>query len=257
MLSFRTPRIIAALVVREVEAGQKSPLSGLIWAVLEPVCGIALLTLLFMIALPSPPLGTSFSLFYATGLLPLALFQDVTQRAQVALRFSRPLLGFSQLGLINLIAGRIGFALLIQLTSLGLIMLGLFTTLGPPPNVNPPQIVVALLAMAWLAIGFSFFGGWLSGIIPSWPRIWGVFLRPLILISGVFFLIDDVGDPYRDWLLFNPVAHPIVLFREGIFVDYASGLGSGAFVFGAGLCFFLAGVVGLRLTERQMLDGLT
>ena len=95
-------RTLFALVLRELEAGPLSGRRSLLWAIIEPVLSIFLLTLIFSIALPSPPLGDSFALFYATGLLPLVLFQDVSQKMVIALRFSRPLFGFPVIGVAKI-----------------------------------------------------------------------------------------------------------------------------------------------------------
>ncbi len=246
-----------ALILREAESGGRIDRNTVIWAVLEPLIGITLLTVVFMIALPAPPLGTSFALFYASGLLPLTMFQDVTQKMTVSIRFSRPLLGFANIGFTDLIISRGTLALLTQTIVMTVMIGGLSTFLRDPQIFRVLQLGAALLALAVLSLGFGVLGCWLSVEIPVWPRVWAALLRPLIIISGVFFLVDDIGDPYRDWALWNPLAHVISTFRAGIYPSYEGELASTRYVLGVGLSCMAIGLLGLKARRNQLADALT
>ena len=52
---------------------------GYFWALAEPLGGILLLSIAFSLALRTPPLGTSFMLFYATGVIPLYMFNTMAK----------------------------------------------------------------------------------------------------------------------------------------------------------------------------------
>ena len=56
-----------ALLLREVEVGQNSGTGSLTWAVIEPIIGICLLSVIFMIAFPAPPLGGQFRIVLRDG----------------------------------------------------------------------------------------------------------------------------------------------------------------------------------------------
>ena len=60
---FATPRIIVALILREIGTSYGRSPGGYIWALAEPVLGIALLTAIFSIGFRIPPLGNNFSIF--------------------------------------------------------------------------------------------------------------------------------------------------------------------------------------------------
>ena len=64
---FRTFRTIAALMMREMATTYGRSPGGYLWALVEPIGAVAILTLLFSLAFPAPPMGKSFGLFYATG----------------------------------------------------------------------------------------------------------------------------------------------------------------------------------------------
>lgn len=245
-----------ALLLREVEVGQNSGTGSLTWAVIEPIIGICLLSVIFMIAFPAPPLGDSFALFYATGLLPLILFQDVTQKLVVALRFSRPLMGFTRIGIGDMILARAVFSLLTQLVAMSLILSSLGWLEGSLRALNLLQVFQSITALICLSLGAGVFGCWVGSIWPLWPRVWAVFLRPLVFVSGVFFLVDEIGDPFRDWLLWNPLAHVIFSLRSGIYTGYSGDLASLPYVLlAAGLLGF-AGLLGLRANLATLVDEL-
>ena len=89
---FATPRAIVALMLREMATTYGRSPGGYIWAVLEPAAGIALLTAIFSLGFRSPPIGSNFPIFYATGLVPFLAFIDVTNKTAASVTFSKPLL---------------------------------------------------------------------------------------------------------------------------------------------------------------------
>ncbi|MEP6588756.1 MAG: ABC transporter permease, partial [Polaromonas sp.] len=83
-----------------------------------------------------------------------------------------------------------------------------------------------------LAVLEAFFGLWLVGLgfglmtsvavemVPELGRVIKLIMMPLYMISGVMFPISIVPQPYRDWLLFNPVAHGLEAVRLGFAPHY-------------------------------------
>ena len=69
-------RVLFALVVREMSTRFGRSWGGYLWAIVEPVGGILLLTFIFSLALRKPPLGTNFALFYASGMVPVLPVQQ-------------------------------------------------------------------------------------------------------------------------------------------------------------------------------------
>ncbi len=64
----QTGRAVMALILREMATSYGRSPGGYAWAVLEPLAGIALLTVVLSVAFHAPPLGSSFALFYIFGL---------------------------------------------------------------------------------------------------------------------------------------------------------------------------------------------
>ena len=87
---FPGARTVAALMLREMATTYGRSPGGYLWAILEPVVGILLLTAIFSIAFHTPPLGVNFPIFYATGLVPFTLYLTVSSKTSLALLFSSP-----------------------------------------------------------------------------------------------------------------------------------------------------------------------
>ena len=87
--SLRRPRFsglrtILALILREMAATYGRSPGCYVWAILEPVLGIALLSAVFALGFRTPQLGTNFALFFASGLMPFVMFTTVAARVSLA-----------------------------------------------------------------------------------------------------------------------------------------------------------------------------
>lgn len=240
---FATARTILALMLREMVTTYGRSPGGYLWAVLEPVAAIALLSFAFSLAFQAPSLGHSFALFYATGYLVYMLFHDVANKTAAAVRFSQSLLTFSAVTWLDAVLARF---LLNLLTHLTVILLVLGTMLVVLDARAAPELATAANALAMaaaLALGVGLVNCFLFMAFPAWERIWMVVTRPLFIVSGVFFLFEDLPDWVQRYLWFNPLFHATGEMRQGLFPVYAPAYVSPAFVYGLALVLALAGLM--------------
>ncbi len=242
----RTHRIVAALVLREMVTTYGRSPGGWLWALLEPIAAIALLAFAFSLVFRDPPLGRDFALFYATGFLPYMVFHDISGKVAGALRFSKPLFSFGRVRLFDAIIAR---AILNALTHaiIGVIVLTALIILSQTDTaLAPGQIASAYgLALA-LAVGCGVLNCYLFAAFPAWERLWNIALRPLFIVSGVIFLLEDVPAAYQPYLLANPLFHVTGIMRAGVFPTYDPNYPSPVFVL-AIAAFVL--VIGLLLLD--------
>lgn len=251
--SFRTSRTLFALVLREMSSTYGRTSVGYLWAILEPAAAIILLTLVFSAALRSPGLGTSFALYYASGLLPYMAFMDVSVKVSHALRFSRPLLAFPAItfvdpflarGLLNsltqLIVGACVFVVIVLIFDLDII-------------VDMPALLLGYLMAISFAFGVGTFNSFLFMKFPIWERLWGVITRPLVFISCIFFLFETVPEPYRSILWYNPLVHVTGQVRNGIYAIYEPSYLSPLYVLGVALVLTTLGLLLLRRHYRDLI----
>jgi capsular polysaccharide transport system permease protein len=240
-------RSIAALGLREMVTTYGRSPGGWLWAVLEPVAAIALLSFAFSLAFHAPPLGSSFPLFYASGFLPYMLFHDISQKVAASIRFSRPLLSFGAVTYLDTLIARFLLNVLTHLVIISVVLSGILMLSGTGHYIEFHQISIALGGAAALAIGIGTLNCYLFNAFPAWERLWAIGLRPLFIISGVVFLFEDVPPDYQDLLVLNPLFHITGLMRAAIYPTYAPIYINMWFVFGLALA---SCVLGMLLLHR-------
>jgi capsular polysaccharide transport system permease protein len=249
-----TPRAVSALVIREMSTTYgRSPL-GYLWAILEPVAGIMLLTLIFSFAFRLPPIGTSFALFYASGVLPFSAYSGITGKIAQALRFSRALLFYPRVTFLDAIIGR----LLLNTLTNAMVMIVLFTLIINVYKLDVildiPAMVLSFAMTICLATGVGTVNCYLFATFPTWQLIWGVVNRPLFIMSGILFVYDAIPEPYRGWLWWNPLIHVIGQMRKGVYPTYDGGYVSPVYVFGLSGALTMVGLLLLRRYHRDIVN---
>ena len=251
---FATVRATTALVLREMSSTYGRTPLGYLWAVLEPVVGIALLTLIFSLGFKSPPLGTNFAIFYASGLVPFLMYMDISNKVMDSLRFSQRLLVYPRVTFLDALMARFILNLLTQLMVAYFLFTGIVYFLDTRTSPDLLKIALGLSMAAALALGIGSLNCFLTGMMPSWQRIWAILNRPLFLISCIFFVYETVPEPYRSVLWYNPLVHVVGQMRSGFYPYYDAPYVSPAYVFGISLICFALGLVMLRRYARDILQ---
>lgn len=249
-------RTVGALMLREMSTTHGRVPGGYLWAVAEPLAGIALLSAIFAIGFHAPALGLSFPLFYATGLLPFLAFSDITGKLAQALNFSRPLFAYPAVGVFDAILARFLLAVLTQLTVASLLLGGILFL--SETRATPDLAILAQAAglLAVLSLGMGAMNCLLIGLAPLWQRIWSIAMRPMFLASGVFFTFEQVPLPWRDLLWWNPLIHVVGLVRRGLYPGYDAAYASPIYLMALGLGVALLAGIGLGRWHRDILSDL-
>jgi len=251
--SFASLRTIMALVLREMSTTYGSSPGGYIWAILEPVASIALLTAVFSLGFRSPSIGINFPIFYATGMLPFLLYNDLTGKIATSLLFSKPLLAYPAVTFIDAIIGRFLVNMLTQLMVAYVVFVGILMIFETRTAPDIPVIAQAFAMAAILALGVGTMNSFLFTRFPVWQRIWSVLNRPMFIVSCIFFIFETVPQPYRDVLWYNPLVHIVGLMRRGFYPSYDAVYVSPVYVLGLGMGLLVAGLFLLRRYHRDLL----
>lgn len=252
--SWATPRAIGALILREITTTYGRSPGGYIWAIMEPAAGIALLTVVFSIGFRTPPLGTSFALFYAAGILPLLMYTDISAKLAQTVQFSRALLTYPRITFLDALIARFVLNLLTQMMVHFIVLGFILIYLRPTTTLDYSKIAQAYLLTMTLALGIGTLNSFLTLAYPVWQTAWAILNRPLFLISCVFFIFESVPQPYADFLWFNPIVHIAGLMRDGFYPFYQPTYVSIAYPLIIGLSSTMAGLFLLRRYHRDMLD---
>jgi capsular polysaccharide transport system permease protein len=239
-------RVLFALMVRDMNAKFGRSVGGYIWAIAEPLGGIVLLAMAFSLPLRTPPIGTSFLFFYATGVIPFTLYSNIAGSAANAVRGNRGLLSYSVVAPLDaVLAGA-----LLEFLTMSVVAAVLFTGIAfideVAINLEPIRVVRAFAMAALLGLGVGTLNCVLFGFFPTWKNIWGVLTRPLFLLSGVFFTVTSAPPSFQKVLWYNPITHVIGEMRAGFYGAYPADYVSYTYVVGIALSLFVVGAWLLR-----------
>ena len=247
-------RAISALMLREMSTRYGRTPGGYLWAVLEPLGMIVLLSFAFALMARVPAIGTSFLLFKATGFLILQIFTILGGQVGHALTFSKPLLRYPRVTWGDAILARFLLNTLVVFTVTALILTGVIIFEQVDVLLRWGPILGAMGLAAALGLGVGCLNCYLFTRFPVWQQIWSIATRPLFLISGVIFLYDDMPQMAQEILWYNPILHLTGLMRMGFYPMYRPDYISLPFVAACVLIPMALGLLLLRRYHRELLN---
>lgn len=253
---FKGPRTVIALMLREMETSYGRTPGGYLWAILEPLAAITLFTLVISLGLRlrSPSLGSNFMLFYATGYLPYMLFMQTNIRVARSLRFSKQLLKYPRVTYIDAIVARFLVYLITHLMVFYILMTGIHIGFDLDTHLDIPAIALALTMAAVLGLGVGCFNCFLMSFLPVWENVWTIITRPLLLMSTVIYIFEEVPWRFQDYVWYNPIVQVIGLMRRGFYPSYDAQYVSPVYVFGFALVPMALGLVLLYRWNRTLMN---
>jgi len=249
-----TPRTIMALILREMSTRYGRSPGGYAWAVLEPLGAILILSFGFSLLVRAPSLGNSFLLFYASGYLPFNLYQSLSLTLSRTLSFSRPLLMYPVVTWSDAVLARFILNTLTGLLVTYLLMAAILTFTETRVVLETGPLTRAMGLAALLGLGVGTLNCALGGLFPTYEIIWSIATRPLFIISGIFYVLEDMPPNIRDLLWYNPLIHITGLMRQGIFPTYKPLYVSDLYVLGISLACLLAGLILMGRYHRDILN---
>ncbi|OGS99310.1 MAG: ABC transporter [Gallionellales bacterium RIFCSPLOWO2_12_FULL_59_22] len=237
-----------ALFLRETVSRLSAGRAAWLWLLMEPVFHIVFLMFIFAIIRMEVVGGVDTAVWLMVGLLAFFMFKRTALQAQNAIDANQALFAYRQVKPVDTVLVRAaleGF-LMVLVAVILFFGAGLF---GPGIAPADPLAVLEAFFGLWLVgLGFGLMASVAIKLVPELGKFLGLVMTPLYFFSGVIFPIANVPQPYRDWLLFNPVVHGLEAARLGFVPHYhaVSGL-SMAYVYS----FALLGIfLGLALHVR-------
>ncbi len=247
-------RSIGALILREMSATYGRSVGGYAWAVLQPVGVLAVLTIGFSLLVRSPPLGTTFVLFYATGFLPFQMYANLQSISEGALRYSRALLSYPRVAWIDAVIARAALAALTGAAVFVIIIIGIFAVFHPRTAIEIGPILTGFAICILVGLGVGMTNCWLIARYPVWQQLWSIVSRPLFLASGLFYIYEDLSRGAQEVLWWNPLFHATSIVRSGFYPTYDAAWASPAYALGWGMTTTALGLALLRVGHAEVLE---
>ena len=250
-------RVIQALIIRETRTRFGDAKLGYGWALLEPILHITLLSAVFSLLMQGrPPIGTHFSIFYFTGLIPYLMFVHTSSAMSHAITSNGALLQLPTVTTFDVIAAR-GLLEMITDVIVAVLLLVAFGIIGlaaTPDDLWGPS--TALLVTAMFGCGFGFLNAVLTVLCRAWDKIWPQVTRLLYFFSGIFYVPGMMPDWARDALVWNPLVHAIDWFRAGFYAAYQPHWLDRSYLLILAILLLLAGLAVERGLRRRLCEPL-
>lgn len=248
-------RVLFALVMREMTTRYGRSVGGYVWALLEPAGTVALLTVIFAQIARQPPLGDSFAMFFATGYLAFHVYMDVSRAVSASVKVNRALLTFPRVTMVDTVIARFILQLLTSVVLFALVISAVVAVTGAQTRVDVSYVLLSLMLAALFGLGVGAINCVLFAFSATWERVFGVINRPMFLISGALFVIEDLPRPLQEMLWWNPLVHVTSAMRRGFYPYYEASVMSPLYVLLLSLALLVLGVLLLRALRGRMLEG--
>lgn len=245
---YQVPRVMGALIVREMITRYGRSWGGYAWALAEPLGMLLILSTALSQLVHQPAYGKSFLLFYATGYLPFYFFTHCSEQAGSAVGVNRELMQLPGVTPLAAIFARY-ILTLITLTVVGTIILIIVAlTLREPLRFNAGHVLEAIACASLLGLGIGLVNTVLFAFLPMWRQVWGLIRMPLMILSGVFYTFSSMPAHIQSVLWWNPIIHCVGAMRGAFFTGYRDDYVSFPYVIGVSAALI---VTGLALLARH------
>ncbi|MCK8780590.1 ABC transporter permease [Rhizobium sp. NTR19] len=210
-------RVVFAFIVREIASRYGRSPGGYLWAVVEPVAYVGMMSLLFGALARTPAVGTSFPLFFATGYIAYNMYNGMVGYLSSAISSNKSLLQYPLVAPIDPFIGRGILQAATSVVVAIIVLWGAYLT-DPFPHEIIWSALLQATAFAWtLAAGIALTNVVLFERSKLYEKVFGVITRPLFLLSGIFYVPSQMPHPFQDILLASPITQIVILFREGFY----------------------------------------
>ena len=218
--------VLHALMLRDMRTRFGASLWGYGVVVLWPCVHVFMLIAIYTFQKLPAPLGDDRALFFASGAVPVLVFQYISREVMKAVISNRPLTYYPQVKLFDVIFARILVEIVTGFLAL-MVIISVLLCIGTNPVPNNPFVAMcAYLTAIVLGIGIGTINVAIIGFFPGWMIGYALLSIILYISSGVMFLPSYMPDKIYYWMKFNPVLQLAEWMRSayypyaGLEIDY-------------------------------------
>ncbi len=212
---WRSRRLIAVFIQRDLRVRYKQTFLGVVWAFLQPLLTALLFTLIFGQWMRVPSDGMPYVAFVLSGIAVWLFFAGSIQHATHSLLANASLVTKTYFPRAVLPIASVGLHVVDFLVGFILLWIALLYY-GVPLSMNILWLVAALFVLGALTIGISLTTAALSVSYRDFPNLVPLVLQLLMYASPVVYPSTIVPEAYAPWVALNPLVGIIDLLRWSI-----------------------------------------
>lgn len=252
----RHRELLGFLIWRDFKVRYKQTVLGLGWAILQPLCFMAIFSVIAMKLDFSDRLGVPVPVFYFAGLLPWTFYSVGVQFSSQSLISQQHLLTKIYLPRLFIPTSVIVTGL-IDMAIASVVFAGFMVYFQIVPDVGFLMLAPLLVLLLLTTLGFGYLFSGLAVLYRDIRFIVPFFIQGMLFVSAVVFPASAsfVGEKAAWVLAANPVT--------GVVEGFRAALSGGAYAFdwprlalsaGVGLFVFVLGLTVFRQIERRFAD---
>ncbi len=248
--------VVFALFVRELKTRFGKYRLGYVWALLEPLVHVIVLSLILSAVGRSDFSGIPLYLFLATGIVPYLFFTKTTAQCMGAIEANRGLFNYRQVRPVDPVLARIILESIIHFVSYLVLLFIAAWFLDYDIRIHDPLGLITINALLFLltfgvSLIFSVYGTLYPEMMKLVPML---IFRPMYFMSGIMFPLYVVPTEYHHWLLWNPMLHVVELNHLYYFRGFETGDVSLSFVALFALASITFGLLSYRANWVRMVS---
>ena len=202
-----------ALLLRETVNRLAAGRAAWVWILVEPLAHVLFMLFMFTVVRVRTIGGIDAVVWLMIGMVSFFLFRRTATQCMNAVSANKALFTYRQVKPVDtvLVRGLTEGFLMILVTIILFAGLALFNHDVVP--ADPLGLLVAMLGLWLTGLGFGLMTSVAIELVPEIAKVLGIVMMPLYFMSGVMIQVGSVPEPYRGWLLFNPVAHGLEAAR--------------------------------------------
>lgn len=204
-----------ALLLREALARLFSGRASWFWLIAEPILHMAIFGFMYAGIRQRTIGGIDTLIWLVLGLNGFFLFRRTASQMAGAIDSNRALFSYRQVKPTDTVLMRGALEGILMVMVITIVLAGLALLGHDIIPTDPLRVLGALFGLWLLGVSLGLIISVLSELAPEFRQIINMAMMPLYFISGVLFPIASIPEPYRDWLLLNPVAHGLEEARSG------------------------------------------
>ncbi len=192
---------------------------GLFLTLMEPMAHVAVFSLIFYFK-SRDSYHMEYPIFVMLGILPWLLFKNIVRRSITAISSNRPFFNYPNVRPLDAILARAFLEINIFIFVTASLCLIFYLFGFDAIFKNFVGFVYAIFLVVIMALGFGIIFAVLDSYYHAAQRILNMTFRPLYFMSGIFYPVSIIPEPYRSYFLYNPILQGVLLVRHGHTPEY-------------------------------------
>ena len=247
--------VIGALIMRELHTRYGRDNIGYLWMLTEPML---LAGAVAIIHVGSEGTGTHHGSdlrvvpFTLTGYCVFIIFRSIVSRAETTLESNKALLYHRMVTIFDMLLARTVLEFLSSVAALTILLSGAIALdLGAAP-ARPLMLLSGIFYLTWFSFALSLGICTLTYFSHAAAKLIHPAVYVLMPLSGAFFLLSWIPEPFRSWLAWSPMIQIFELVHAGQFASVESPIYSLTYITGWCLALTMVGLLSLRVLRRNV-----